>query len=368
MAEPRQRRVLYFIVRYPTFSETYMHEEIRSVRDRYEVDIVTYALCIDPRQEPFPYHYVPYLDTCLVYGKFGSVNRDFSSLRQRFFLDRIDRLIEEFRPDVMHAHYFGLALLLDNLSQRHGIPYTLRTHSMDVLSEPEDKLKVLCETVSRPACLRVLTFPRFRETLLRHGASSDRLVDCWPVLNFGRFATEGRASGGRRVMCAGPAIRKKRHGDFVDLAARMRGSGFSFELYARGPSLLKTRAHNLASGSPVQIAYVDPDQMPAVYREHDWLVYPSDPAVNKVGLPVSIVEAQAAGLGVCWQELPGRRDEQLEFLGGAGLLFQSIDEVPALLEAGYPEAMRARGLENARKCDIQGHRHLLTEAWDAVAL
>ena len=70
--------------------------------------------------------------------------------------------------------------------------------------------------------------------------------------------------------------------------------------------------------------------MPAVYPEHDWLVYPSCTKINKVGLPGAIAEAQAAGLGVCWQELPGRRQEQLDFLGGGGFLRGSLNNRPAL--------------------------------------
>lgn len=356
-------RALYFIVRYPTFSETYMHEEIRSLKRDHEIDIVTYALCLDPRKEPYPYHYIPYLDTCPVYGPFDKVNRDFTSWRQEWFLGRVSRLIEEWRPQVLHGHYFGLALILDQLAERHGLQYTIRTHSMDVLSEPPAKLKALCEVLRRPACLRVLTFPRFRETLLSHGAPEDKLVACWPVVNYERFRSSGHRAPTGGVLCTGPAIRKKRHGDFIDLAVRMKGSGFRFNLYARGPWLLSTRAQNLAKGSPVTITYADPDEMPAVYQQHDWLVYPSDPDINKVGLPVSIAEAQASGVGVCWQELPGRRDEQLEYLGGAGYLFRSIDEVPDILSGGYPEEMRQRAIENARKCDIEQHRSLLSDAW-----
>ena len=67
--------------------------------------------------------------------------------------------------------------------------------------------------------------------------------------------------------------------------------------------------------------------------------------INKVGLPVSIPEAQAAGVGVCWQEMPRRREEQLEFLGGAGFVVKSMAEVPAILAQPYPEEMRLRGIE-----------------------
>jgi hypothetical protein len=130
--------------------------------------------------------------------------------------------------------------------------------------------------------------------------------------------------------------------------------------------LKSTRAYNAEKGDPVRITYADPDEMPQIYRQYDWIVYPSDQAINKVGFPVSLMEAQASGVGVCWQELPGRRDEQLEFLGGAGYLFRSIDDVPAILAKPYPGEMRARGIDNARKCDIEAHAHLLTDTWDAM--
>ncbi len=365
----RKPRVLYFIVRYPTFSETYMHEEIRNLRRDFDISIVTYAPCLDPRRAPFPYRLVPYLDTCLVYGRFSRVDRGFSGLRQRWFLSRIDRIIEEFRPDVLHAHYFGLSLLLDRLGARHGLPYTVRTHSMDVMEEPREKLDALCEVLRRPPCRRVLAFPTFREHLLRHGAPEEKVVPCWPVVNYERFrADPGAPRGpGTRVLCSGPAIPKKKHGDFVLLADAMRGSGYTFDLYARGPWLVGTRLANLRRGRPARITYADPDDMPAIYREHDWLVYPSDTRINKVGLPVSIAEAQAAGLGVCWQELPGRRDEQMDYMGGAGRLFRSIEEVPEILRAGLPDEVRARGIENARKCDIATHRTLLSDVWEEAA-
>jgi hypothetical protein len=364
----RKTRVLCFIVRYPAFSETYMHEEIRSLGDRYDIDITTYTSCEDPRRDPFPYTYLPYEDVCPVFGRFNELNLAFTNPAQRAYLEAVDRLIEERRPDVLHAHYFGLTPLLNKICERHGLQYTLRTHSMDMLSEPQRKVRALCAAAARPTCRRLLTFPRFSETLVQHGVPAAKVTACWPVLNYARFRATDVAGDvrGRRVMCAGPFTEKKRHTDFVDLAVLMRGSGFTFDLYGTGYWLEKTRAHNVAAGNPVTIRYVDPDDMVPVYREHDWVVYTSDTKINKVGLPVTLMEAQASGLGICWQELPGRREEQLEFLGGAGYLFQSIDEVPAILKAGYPEAMRTRGLQNSRKCDIEGHRHLLSEAWDAV--
>jgi len=362
----RRPRVLYFIVAYPTFSETYMHEEIRSLVGEYDVKIITYRRTASPRLESFPYELIEYSDPCLVYGKIERINLEMNSPTQEEFLRKVGAVIEEFKPDVMHGHYLGLGLLLSKLAQRYHIPFTLRTHSMDVLSEPREKLRAFCEAANSAWCLRVLAFPSNRHRLLAEGLSSTKTVSCWPVLNFARFYRPEQRLRTGRVLCAGPAIAKKAHGDFVDLAASMRESGLSFDLYSEGPQLKDTRVKNDSLGGPVSLKYADPDNMPEVYPLYDWLVYPSDTQINKVGLPVVIAEAQAAGLGVCWQELPGRRGEQLDFLGGGGFLFRSISEVPAMLLRPYPEEMRQCGFAAAMRCDIEQHKGLLSEMWHQV--
>lgn len=364
----RRPRVLYLIAAYPTFSETYMHEEIRSLIGECDVKIITYRdnLLTEARRDAFPYQAIPYLPDfgqCLVYGQIEKIDREFSSPEQRAFLSAVEAVIEEFEPDVMHAHYLGMGVLLGKLAEIHHIPFTIRTHSMDVLSEPRRKLEAFCESISSPWCLRVLAFPANCQRLTSHGFDPGKIEPCWPVINFERFHRPEARPPTRQVLCAGPAIRKKAHGDFIELAANMRGSGHGFHLYAAGPTLKSTRIINASKGNVVNITYADPDDMPQVYPRHDWLVYTSDPRINKVGLPVAIPEAQAAGLGVCWQELPGRRDEQLEFLGGGGFLFRSINDVPAILQEPYPEHMRQAGFRAARRCDIESHKSLLTDVW-----
>jgi hypothetical protein len=126
-------------------------------------------------------------------------------------------------------------------------------------------------------------------------------------------------------------------------------------------------AYNRSLGSPVKnITYVLPEEMPQVYRDHDWLVYTADTKINTVGLPMAIAEAQASGIGVCLQELPGRKKEHLDYLGGAGFLFKSIEELPLILRASYPEHMRLLGLKHAAKSDIRKHNVLLKEVWNRL--
>ena len=366
---PGRTRVLILMHSYPAYSETYMHEEIRSLSRDFNLRLVSLTRTPQPRRVAFEHRVVWYPGSLVgsspVYSELARINLSLDRWWQRWFLRRLDKVIEEFEPDVLHGHYLGLGLILQALSARHQIPFTLRTHSMDTLSEPSDKLQVLCRALNSDWCRGVIAFPGSRERLVAAGLSPEKSRHCWPVVAFGRFhRPEARERQGR-VLCVGPAGRKKGHSDFVTLASKMRGqSDLTFHLYGSGGSSLdETLTHSRRLGDVIEIHYADPDDMHEVYPRHDWLVYPADLKIQKVGLPVAIAEAQAAGLGVCWQELPGRRDEQLAYLGGGGFLFKSINEVPAIIVQPYPESMRQAGFRAARRCDIERHRHLCADEW-----
>ena len=178
----RRPRVLYFIVQYPTFSETYMHEEMQAVAGDVDFKIITYRAARFPRRAPFPYEVIRYDDACLVYDPLEKIDRSFGSSTQQLFLERVGEAIERFQPDVLHAHYFGLTLLLEKLAEDHRIPFTVRTHSMDMLSEPPEKIAALCQAANSPWCLRLLAFPAFRNQLIDAGLQPEKVLSCWPVI------------------------------------------------------------------------------------------------------------------------------------------------------------------------------------------
>jgi glycosyltransferase involved in cell wall biosynthesis len=360
----RKPRVLYFITQYPNFSETYMHEEIRSISDQFDVAIITYLKSPMPRKEAFDYKLIRYTLPCFVYAPIERVDMDFSRPESVEFLKQIDEVIAEFKPDLMHAHYLGLVTLLDKLSEIHGIPYTVRTHSQDILKEPREKLETLCSIANRGRALGVLGFPPFRQRLQAHGLRDDLFVECWPVVNVKRFFRTETGSNTGKVMCAGPVIEKKSHHEFIELANAMRETGLQFDFYGDGFMLGEIGELNEKLGSPARILYADPNDMPGVYAQYDWLVYPASKEINRVGFPCAIVEAQASGLGVLWQRLPGREAEQLDFLGGGGILFDSIEEVPELLSRPYPQEMRENGWKACWRSDIEGHKNRLTDLWN----
>src|SRR5215208_399812 len=67
-------RILYFIVAYPTFSETYMHEEIASLSRDFDIRIITYRKTTRPRSRAWEHTVIEYKAPCLVYGNIEEVN------------------------------------------------------------------------------------------------------------------------------------------------------------------------------------------------------------------------------------------------------------------------------------------------------
>ena len=356
-------RVLFVLGRYPEYSETYMHEEMVAVSETCEIKIVSYLVVNNPRKNPLPYTLVEYNDACINWGDFNRVNVDLTNEAQGEFLYEMATVIEAFRPDVLHGHYFATSLITRRLAEIHGIPFTIRTHSFDMLKQKPKKMAALYDAVKSPWCIGIFTFPAFTNLFLKNGVAKHKVNSAWPVVKIKRFHNPEKSSITGRVMCCGPCIEKKAHKDFVDLAVKMKQSGLGFDLYTKGEETDLLQLYNESKGSPITIAFCEPERMDAVYKNHDWLVYTSDTKIIRVGLPVSIAEAQASGLGVCWQEMPGRRQEQLDYMGGAGFLFKTIDEVPEIICQPYPDEMRKRGLENSKKCDVDIHKQMLVETW-----
>lgn len=359
-------RVLYIMGKYPEYSETYMHEEILSIKNQFDISVVSYLVAQSPRKNHYPYKLIEYKDACLNWGDFNFVNVNFTNKEQISFLERMAIEIRRFRPHVMHAHYFATSLIIRKLSDIHGIPFTIRTHSFDMLQPYPEKIDALCNAVKSPLCLGVFTYPAFRHLFIQHGIPEEKIIVSWPVVNVSRFYNTDKPARTNRILCCGPCTDKKAHNQFIDLAESMRNSNLEFNLYTRGNCEKKMHKYNQSKGNPVTIVYAEPEDMPAVYRNHDWLVYPSDTTINQVGLPCSIIEAQASGIGVCWQELPGRKQEQQDFMGGAGFLFDTINDVPEIINKPYSDEMRQQGLENSKKCDVNIHREKLSVIWNSI--
>jgi hypothetical protein len=288
---------------------------------------------------------------------------------------RVHAEIAAFRPDVLHAHGLGQLAFVARLAEASELPFTLRAlprDSADLRPRPvRERIMQALRRAPVPArrtdwraqskamaselCLGVLALPFVRPWLLRAGAPEGKLVDCFPALNFAAF--HDRRPNGDAVMHIGSGGGSKPAPDILRLAAKVPGRAFNH--YGAGHA---AEAMLLGAGLTV-MPTIAADAMPAEYKKHRWLIHTGSSEANDApDWPLAIAEAQAAGVGVC---LPNSRPDLLRYVGeGAGILYETIDELPAIVSGPLPEEMRERGFAQARKSDIAGHLHCLTDLWD----
>jgi hypothetical protein len=99
-------RILYILEEYPLVSQTYIKTELDRVTRHHEVRIAAFSKAHVPYRNHLPFEEL---------GKTaGGVP--------------IARLVGDFAPDRVHAHYVILAPLVARIAQALGIPFTIRAH------------------------------------------------------------------------------------------------------------------------------------------------------------------------------------------------------------------------------------------------
>jgi hypothetical protein len=294
-------------------------------------------------------------------------------------VDKLAGLARDFGADVLHTHYLGEIPFIARLAERTGRPFTARTHSSDTTAlHPRGWMMWLRSMIQQEAplertpqfvhvqravrsdmCLGVLALPCALPWLARAGLPRAKLVECHPALRFERF--HDRSPNGSAIMNIGLAAPNKAKPDFLRLAEVL--PELEFNLYAPRPVAREPGFSRAANGSGVAVRPRRPvHQMPAEYKKHRWLVYTGDFDLPAIGWPMAIAEAQASGVGVC---MPSVRPDLALYVGeGAGVLYDTIDELPGIVAGSVPEEMRERGFEQAARSDIDCHLHLLTDLWD----
>jgi hypothetical protein len=330
---------MYVLFHFPQISETYIRSEIEAVKLEFDVRVVTL------RAADMSYrNHEPYVRTHVV--------------------DGIERAIREFQPDVLHTHWLTMCREIGYLAGyfgrgagEAGIPFTVRSHSFDVLEEGGRHIHEAAPIVNSDLCLGVLAFPFAVPILERNGLRREKLVECWPVVNYARFHDE--SPNGREVMNVGACLPKKRMEDFLKLATLVPDRRFN--LYPMGYRSRDIDKRNEQMGHPVNVhAPVEPELMLPEYKKHEWLVYTAALDPGTVGWSLAVAEAQAAGVGVCFPRL---RPDLDQYVGPAGFLYDSIEEVAEIVSKPFPADKRRLGFEHARRSDVAGHVTRLTSLW-----
>lgn len=328
------QRVLYLVQEYPQISETYIKVEIERVAQRYEVAVAA------TREANFPYErHVPY-----------EILNDTSAAS-------LAELVRKHRPEIIHGHYYHLAPMLLYLAREAGTFFTVRTHSFDVLLPKMLARKDAVAAINDPACRGALCFPFAKDLLVHAGVSAAKIIPCWPVADIPMF--RNRDPNGPDVMNVGATLPKKAMDVFADFAKAL--PQMRFDLYALGYNVGDIQAYAHKIGSPLNVFHpVQPEAMPREYKKHRWMVYTASRQIATVGWPLAVAEAQASGVGVLIQNI---RPDLKEYVGEAGYLFDSIEDVRDIITKPFPEEKREAGFVHAEKSNVDNHIGLLFDLW-----
>lgn len=304
--------------------------------------------------------------------------------RREAEIERLAQDAREFGAQVLHTHYLGELPFIARLAEKTGLPFTVRTHSSDTTAlhprrwtlrlrqllqmeaplERRPEFVHVIRAARSEMCLGVLSLPCAQPWLVRAGIPESKIVECFPTLRFSEF--HDRSPNGEGIMNVGRSGSRKARPDFMRLAKEMPEGLFAIYANRRHHARLERRNAELQAGVAIRERPAGAAML-REYKKHRWLVYTGDSDLPAIGWPIAIAEAQAAGVGVC---MPRLRPDLAEYVGeGAGVLYDTIDELPGIVAGSVPDEMRERGFEQARKSDIEAHLHRLTDLWQrALAL
>lgn len=287
---------------------------------------------------------------------FGATTSDRFRLVAKEIQNRraFQRIVALFQPDLLYVwpvRYISLSLAL--LAQQRGLPvcyyvsddWLARWEAIDRwLQEPRQPLRRAIKRLLGLAVDALGGAVRERTLDLRHvqftsehvkraALAAGQPVGDASVIHWGvdlaRFADRPRArDGGRRLLYVGQLARLKGVHTAIEALARLRAGGATqLELTIAGGTIFphyEAELHALARSTGVEryvrfTGLLPREQLPALYREHDILLFPSQ---WEEPFSITLLEALASGLAVVGTSTGGSaeilcdRDNALTFAPG----------------------------------------------------
>lgn len=271
-------------------------------------------------------------------------------------------VLRRLKPRVVHAHFGVDAVAVSGAVRRLGLPLVTTFHGYDATTRTGKLLRSGSPTLiryamgrprlAREGALFVCVSRFIRQKVLELGFPEDRVVTHYIGTDIRRFAGLERRSSGSRplILHVARLVEKKGTAHLLDALAQLRRARVEAQLVIIGEGPLRTALEARAAelGIADDVKFLGAQSHEAVLdwcARSDLFCLPSITASNgdTEGLPVSIMEAAAAGLPIVstWHSgIPEAVED-----GVGGLLVKERD-TPALVDALrtllVDEALRSR--------------------------
>jgi len=334
------QRLVYVVKKFPKFSETFIASELVELQRR-NVQFRVLALCEPEVALRHRFIREACLERATTYGA-----------------ENFDRMVEEFRPELLHAHFASEATAhARRLAHKFALPFTFTAHGYDIYRDPpadfRDRARgsaalITVSMANARYISRTFRIPLDRIQVIPSGVDMSRFR---PAL-MRKIADESQASSSfARIACVARYEPAKNLELLVQACAILRDRGVRFHCVLAGEgdarkSIEKTVAE-LELCEIVELkGAIDHDEVIELFQTASVAVLSS----NREGMPVSLMEAGACGIPVVATSVGGVPEliehEITGFLSPPGEAQSLADNIERLLMD--PE-LRARMGDAARR-------------------
>lgn len=326
-------KVLYALDTFPQLSESYINAEIERMQG-WGVHIEVWS-----KDEPK-----------------SAANVDVT-VHRGLLADAIDSV----KPDIVHTHWTKSAIKYKDAAKRVDLPLTARGHWHFVTKQ--------LEKIERDGTIeRLYMYPHLAEKYGSTSAKIKPMTSCFHPEWLAPAMPKNRKMIVRTAACKKP----KDLATFIRIAAKLPDYRCVMILCSLGPNdhYRELEALNAELGSPVEMIHdISYQEVGTYLSEAGIYLHTYSPTVS-FGMPVSIVEAMAAGCAIIARDVEGAAS----YIGDAGRLYSDEDQAVALVRAteGWSDAQWA---EADRKSRERAFSHFddrailvpLLEDWKAIA-
>lgn len=386
-------KVIYILNIYPKISETFILNEILSLREKgVGIEIFAYKKSGEAKDHPRAKEVsVTYFKKQSLFHKVGAhfywilkhpirylktwklAVIDGDGIRKNFIWDLTETVaIDQKHPDHLHAHFgdesSNTALLTHALS---GIPYTFTTHSYDIFDNKYHNWKVKSRLAKKH-----ITISEYNKAYLvdRYDVNPKNITIIHCGIDFRRIQLSSHPRFAHMLFTAARLHKEKGLDILIRALALLRSKGVNFQCEIAGEGEERQELERLISTHDLSahIKLLGNQTQDEVFRklaQAAIFVLPS----RSEGIPVSLMEAMAFGTPVITTAICGI--PELITNDHSGLLIEP-DDVEALANSIEKllknESLRTEFSKNAsikvhRDFDLQKETTKLYELWKAAA-
>lgn len=304
-------RVLHVAESFSQTSETFIYDLVTEVEKNGVENHVLTTKRVNEDDRPFPrVAVVPVpseTDTRrLLYfagEKMGFLEQGGSF--RKVLRERISPVVRDVAPDVVHAHFGPMGVLLSPVVEKEGIPFITTFYGYDIselLNQDiwvERYKSVLWPRISAATVLS----EEMRQKIVEAGCPEDRVRTVHLSRNLETFPYRPSSRHLSTLLSVGRLVDKKGHRDALRVLHNVRGRGHDVSLHIVGGGPNEEELRALASEIDVSDHVVFHGKLPSeevarLMEDADVFLLCSRtaPSGDREGTPTVLIEAQASGL------------------------------------------------------------------------